>query len=93
MPGVYGGMRDLVQEIVERRADQKTLVEESPKKSSGSNGVVERILQLLTGVCRAILLHSQSRLDISVDCKERIAAFILEYEAYLVNCLVLVKRG
>ena len=35
----------LVQEIVERRVENKTLVEESPKRSRGSNGVVERVVQ------------------------------------------------
>ena len=46
----------LVQEIVERRVESKTLVEESPKKSSGSNGVVERAVQEVEGALRAGLL-------------------------------------
>ena len=43
----------MVREIVEGRADNKTLVEESPKKSSGSNGVVERAVQEVEGSVRA----------------------------------------
>ena len=31
----------LVQDVVEARGDSRTLVEESPVKSSGSNGIVE----------------------------------------------------
>merc|ERR1712048_180942 len=49
----------LVQEIVEMRAANKTLVEESPKKSSGSNGVVERAVQEVEGALRAAHLALQ----------------------------------
>ena len=44
----------LVQEIVERRVENKTLVEESPKKGSGSNVVVERAVQGVEGMMRTM---------------------------------------
>ena len=52
----------LVREIVERRVENKTLVEESPKKSSGSNGVVERAVQEVEGALGAGYIYLQKSL-------------------------------
>ena len=62
----------LVQEIVERRAENKTLVEESPKRSSGSNGVVERAVQEVEGAIRAGFNAFQQRLGRRADARERV---------------------
>ena len=53
------------------------MVEESPQRSSGSNGVVERGVQEVEGSIRAILLSLEERLGFPVDSRERIVAFIL----------------
>ena len=39
----------LIKGIVERRGEGKTIVEESPTQSSGSNGIVERAVQEIEG--------------------------------------------
>ena len=77
----------LVQEIVERRAENKTLVEESPKRSSGSNGVVERAVQEVEGALRAGYIALQERLGRRLDARERVVAFLPEYVTYLLNRL------
>ena len=43
-------------DIIEQRKEGKTVREESPKQSSGSNGVVERGVQEVEGEIRAIFL-------------------------------------
>ena len=68
----------LVQEIVERRVENKTLVDESPKKSSGSNGVVERAVQEVEGALRAGYIALQQRLGRSLDARERVVASLPE---------------
>eukprot|EP00973_Karenia_brevis_P022352 3076035-Karenia_brevis.AAC.1 len=73
--------------IREDRTRGKTIVEEVPKKSKGSNGIVERAVQEIEGHMRAILLSLEERLGVEIDAKERIVAFIPEYAAYLYNRL------
>ena len=75
----------LVDDIVERRSEGRTICEESPVQSSGSNGVVERGVLEIEGTIRAILLSLEERLGKKVDARERIISFIPEYAAYLLN--------
>ena len=87
----------LIKEVVEARAEGKTLVEESPVKftasSSGSAGVVERAVQEMEGKIRAIFLGLEERLGRQLDARERIVAFIPEYAAYLMNKLFVGEDG
>ena len=71
----------------------KTLVEDSPKKSSGSNGVVERAVQEVEGSIRAGFLALQQRLGRRVDARERLIAFLPEYVVYLMNRLTVGEDG
>eukprot|EP00973_Karenia_brevis_P048339 6709159-Karenia_brevis.AAC.1 len=78
-------MKLLVRSIQEERHESKTVVEEVPKGSKGSNGVVERAVQEIEGRTRSLLLSLEERLDREIDAKERIVAFIPQYAAYLYN--------
>ena len=49
----------LVQDIIDARKEGRTVIEESPVQSSGSNGVVERGVQEIEGGIRALLLGLQ----------------------------------
>ena len=86
-------MQYFIKDLVESRPDNKTVLEESPVKSSGSNGVAERGVQGIEGHIRALYLALQHRLQTKVDCRERIIAFIPEYAAYLMNRLEIGKDG
>ena len=77
----------LIKDIVEERKEGQTLVEDSPKKSSGSNGIVERSVETVECRIRAILTSFEERMNMEVDARERIIAFIPEYAAYLENRL------
>ena len=68
-------------------------MEESPVKSSGSNGIVERAAQGIEGQVRSLYLALQDRLKVKIDARERIVAFIPEYAAYLMNRLEVGKDG
>ena len=80
-------MQFFIKDLLEHRDSSKTIIEESPVKSSGSNGVVERGIQGLEGTIRALFIALGSRLGIKLDARERTVAFILEYVAYLMNRL------
>ena len=78
---------------MESREDGKTIPEESPVKSSGSNGIVEKGVQEIEGQIRAIFLGFQDRMRRRVDTRERIVAFIPEYAAYLMNRMSMGQDG
>ena len=49
-------MQFVIKDLIEERREGGTIIEESPVKSSGSNGVVEKIAQDIEGRIRAIFL-------------------------------------
>eukprot|EP00973_Karenia_brevis_P028067 3865025-Karenia_brevis.AAC.1 len=69
-------MKLLARCIQEERHGNKTSVEEVPKGSKGSNGVVERAVQEIEGRIRSLLMSLEERLVREIDAKERIVAFI-----------------
>ena len=83
----------LARELVRERGGEKTIVEESPVKSSASNGVVERGVKEIEGQIRVLYLGLQERLGRRLDCRERILAFMPEYAAYLLNRLMVGHDG
>jgi len=78
-------MEYLFKDIRDQRPEGRTIPEESPVKSSGSNGFVERGVQEIEGGIRALLLGLQERIGRKIDARERMASFILEYVVYLLN--------
>ena len=62
--------------MIEAREEGRTIVEESPVKSSGSNGRAERAVQTLEGQIRILLLGLEARLGCRVDAKEPIVTYI-----------------
>eukprot|EP00973_Karenia_brevis_P058099 8088532-Karenia_brevis.AAC.1 len=65
-------MKLLVRCIQKERHGIRTSVEEVPKGSKGSNGIVERAVQEMEGRTRSILLSLEERLEREIDAKERI---------------------
>ena len=79
--------------VVEARGDSRTLVEESPVRSSGSNGIVERAVQPVEGLIRTLKSGLEERLGFKVDAEKAVVAFMAEYAAYLQNRLFVGKDG
>ena len=77
-------VKGLVKDLVEARAEGKSVVEESPVGSSGSNGVVERTVQAVEGLVRVILLALEA---------EPIVTYIPDHAMYLINRLKVGKDG
>ena len=86
----------LVKDIAEARRDEKgsrTIVEESPVRSEGSNGIVERAVQTIEGQIRVMKLALEGRLQRKVDTESNEVAFMVEHAGYLVNRLEVGKDG
>ena len=89
-------IRALVKDIVEERGDEsgkRTIIEEAPKGSKGSNGVVERGVQTMEGQLRVLKSAFEERVGQRVDAEARVVTFMAEYGAYLVNRLEVGKDG
>ena len=80
-------MQYLIRDIVSERSEGRTVLKESPKYSSGSNGVAERGVQEIEGKIRALYIGLEERLGLDIDACERIMAFAPDYAAYLLNRL------
>ena len=55
-------MQFVIDDLIAERTEGGTIIEESPVKSSGSNGIVEKTAQDVEGRIRAIFLGLQERL-------------------------------
>ena len=86
-------VKRLVKDLVEARAEGKSVVEERPVGSSGSNGVVERTVQAVEGQIRVILLALELRSGATVAATEPIVTYIPDHTMYLINRLEVGKDG
>ena len=86
-------VKALIDDLVAQREEGRTIVEESPVKSSGSNGVVERAAQSLEGQIRVVLLALEEKVGRQIDPEEAVVSFIPEYSAYVLNRLEVGKDG
>ena len=83
----------LAEDMVKAREEGRTVVEQSPKQSSGSSGVVERAVQQVEGQMRALLIAVEDRLGEEIKPTEPLAQFIPEFVAYLINRLMVRRMG
>jgi hypothetical protein len=77
----------LMKELVEARPEGRTILEEAPKESKGSNGDVEKGFPEVEGQIRVLFLALQVKIGRTLDARERIVAFFPEYAVYLSNRL------
>ncbi len=67
-----------IKDLVESRESGRSHLEESPVKSSGSNGVVESRVQGVEGQVGALFLALQGRIGRKLDARENVVNFIPE---------------
>ena len=72
---------------------RRTIIEQSPVGSSGSNAVVERAAQTIEGQIRVMRSALEGRIGKKVDAEKKIVTFMAEYAGYLVNRLEVGKDG
>ena len=76
---------DLLQEVVKRRGDARTFVEQSPVASSASNGVIERRNLSVEGQVRVLKDAFEARLGKKVPSDHAALAWLVEFAAVLVK--------
>jgi hypothetical protein len=90
----------LVKDVLEMRggsgeegAGGRTILEESPVGSHGSNGIVERAVQGIEGHIRVMKSALEGRIGRRISAERRIVIFMADYAGYLVNRLEVGKDG
>jgi hypothetical protein len=86
-------IRFLVDDVCKARTGAKTIPEESPVASKGSNGIVERAVQTIEGQIRALKSQLDERYKIKIDVEHLVVTWLVDYAAYLVNRLEVGKDG
>ena len=76
---------DLLQEVVKRRGDARTFVEQSPVASSASNGVIERGNLSVEGQVRVLKDAFEARLGKKVPSDHAALAWLVEFAAVLID--------
>ena len=69
------------------------MVEEAPKRSSGSNGFVERAVQTCEGYIRSLKSQLDERYVVKIDIGHPIVTWLCEYASYLLNRLEVGRDG
>ena len=83
----------LVADVLKLRTGAKTMVEEAPKKSSGSNSFVERAVQTCEGYIRSLKSQLDERYAVKIDIGHPIVTWLCEYATYLLNRFVVGRDG
>ena len=79
--------------IVKTSGAAITVLETSPVGSCGSNGVVERGVQVVEGLIKTLLSACEARYDIKIELQEKLVIFTAEYAVHLINGLEVGKDG
>ena len=75
--------------MIESRGEKsgRTIIEEAPKSSSGSNGACERAVQTIEGQMRAMKVALEDRWGLHIDPAHPVVTYMADYCAYLLNRL------
>ena len=72
----------LVDDVCMTRTGAKTIVEQVPVRSKGSNGVVERAVQTVEQYIRTLKSQLDERHGVKVDTKHPVLTWLCEYSMY-----------
>lgn len=83
----------LMKDVKEARTKARTLIEEAPKQSKGSNGMAERAVQAIEGMVRTMKSALEERVGRSIKAEAPIITFMAEHASYLINRMEVGKDG
>ena len=83
----------LVDDVCMSRTGAKTIVEQAPKGSKGSNGIVERAVQSTEQYLRTLKSTLDERISFRIDAKHPILTWLCEYAGFLMNPLEVSVDG
>ncbi len=70
----------LVDDVCTSRTGAKTIVEQAPKRSKGSNGVVERAVQSFEDYLRTLKSALDERMGVRINTKHPVLTWMCEYD-------------
>ena len=71
--------------LAKERGEAPTIIENSPVRSSGSNGVVERAIPSVEGQVRVLRDALEARLSVKIEAKHPVMTCPVEYAAFILN--------
>ena len=83
----------LVDDVCTARTGAKTIVEQAPKRSKGSNGIVERAVQSVEQYLRTLKSALDDRIGVRIDTKHPVLTWLCEYAGYMMNRLQVSSDG
>ena len=83
----------LVDDISKNRTGAKTISEEAPKKSSASNGVVERAVQTTEGHIRTMKSQLDERYMVKIAALYPVVVWMCDHACYLLTRLEVGRDG
>ena len=83
----------LVDDVCMARTGALTIVEQAPKGSKGSNGIVERAVQSTEQYLRALKSALDERMNVWIDTKHPVVTWRCEFAGYMMNRLEVSMDG
>ena len=83
----------LVDDVCTARTGARTIVEQAPKRSKGSNGVVERAVQSVEQYLRTLKSALDEKMAVRIDTKHPILTWLCEYAGHMMNRLEVSADG
>ena len=83
----------LVDDVCTSRTGAKTIVEQAPKRSKGSNGIVERAVQSFEQYLRTLKSALDARMEVKIDTRHPILTWLCDYASFLMNRLEVAADG
>ena len=83
----------LIDDVCVHRTSAQTIVEQAPKGSKGSNGVIERAVQSMEQQVRTMKSALEERMGVRVDVRHPILSWMCDYAGFLLNRLEVSADG
>jgi hypothetical protein len=83
----------LVDDICTARTGARTMSEQAPKRSKGSNGIVERAVQSVEQYLRTLKSALDERVGVRIDTKHPVLTWLCEYAGCAMNRLEVSSDG
>ena len=74
---------DLIQEVIELRSSESTLIETAPSYESKSNGIAERGVKSHEGHCRVLKIALENRLQRRISILHPVIPWLVRHVAHM----------
>jgi len=86
-------IKAVIDQVVRSRGDARTIVEQSPVKSHGSNGIVERAIQSVVKQLKVLKSALEARWGAEIPDNHSIMVWMTEYAGFLLNRFEVSRDG